>query len=246
MKKILFALVILICSLPAHAVIAHAAGCSKTGVLRTNSNSQTFTCTPTAANDAVVFKVTCADPGTVTAISMSGTSWTFTNISGVVGSASAGWGATFGAITPNTTAVTFTVTYTGATSCGSYKDYAMDEFSGTDTTGGATTFEAHNQATGSGSCSITVTPVSADDAIWGACEDSTTAVGAGYTTGQNDAGGDWTEYKILSGGAGASQTVNFSGSGNYVVYAVAIKPPGGAAPTTGFSKKDKLEKFWPQ
>jgi hypothetical protein len=48
--------------------------------------------------------------------------------------------------------------------------------------------------------------------LYGAANDSITAVGSGFTKGADDTGGDWAEYKVLTGGAGGSQTVNFAGS----------------------------------
>lgn len=245
MKRALWlcaALVSLFCS-SGFAAIAHVAGCSVSGHFNAASNSETFTCTPNAANDAIVFKVTCGDSGTVTAISLTAIGWTITSLSGVTGSSTAGWAASFGAIALAATSTTFTATFTGASTCSSYEDYAADEFSGNDTSGGTTTFDAHNQATGTGSCSVSVTPSNNNDAVWGACEDSTTAVGSGYTKGQDDAGGDWTQYKILSGGSGIAQTVNFTGSGAYNALAVTIKPAGGAAAPTGFDKRQKIEKL---
>ncbi len=233
-----------LCCPQSFAAIAHAStGCNVTGHLVPSTNSFTFSCTPGAVNDAIVFKVTCGEPSTITAASLTASGWTITSLSSVFGSTTAGWNASFGAIAPVTTATTFTATFTGGNVCGNYGDWAADEFTGNDATGGTTTFDAHNQATGSGSCSVNVTPANANDGVWGACEDTTTAIGSGYTKGQDDSGGDWTEYKILSGGSGVAQTVNFTGSGTYNVLAVTIKPAGGAAPPSGFNKRQKIEKL---
>ncbi|GEM_PF-2407077 len=239
--------IVLFCSRAGLAQIAHVAGgCSVKGTTATiSSGSFTFACTPSAANHAIVFEVTCSATTAPTAVSLSASGWTITAISGLQGSTTAGWVGSFAAIAPSTSAATFTATFTGGGTCGGspYGDWKADEFSGNDTTGGTTTFDAHNQSTGTGSCSGTVTPVNNNDAVWGVCEDSTTAVGSGYTQGQNDGGGDWTEYKILSGGSGVAQTVNFTGSGAYNVLAVTIKPAGGAAAPSGFNKRQKIEKF---
>jgi hypothetical protein len=233
----------LLCSDSGYAQLAHVSpGCSVTGHgSSASATSFTFSCTPGAANDAVAFKVSCAASSTPSSISISATGWTITSLSGVSGSTTAGIAGSFGAIAPGTSATTFTATFGTGAICNSYYDYAVDEFSGNDATGGATTFDAHNQATGSGSCSVNVTPANGSDAIWGACEDTTTAVGSGYTKGQDDAGGDWTEYKILSGGNGVAQTVNFTGSGAYVALGVSIKPAGGAAAPVGINKRRKIE-----
>ncbi len=238
---------VLFCNSAGLAQIAHVTGgCSVKGTTATiSSGSFTFACTPSAANDAIVFEVTCSSTSTPSAVSLSASGWTITAISGLQGSMTAGWVGSFAAIAPSTSATTFTATFTGGGTCGSspYGDWKADEFSGNDSTGGGTTFDAHNQSTGTGSCSVSVTPANNNDAVWGVCEDSTTAVGSGYTQGQNDGGGDWTEYKILSGGAGVAQTVNFTGSGTYNALAVTIKPAGGATAPTGFDKRLKLEKL---
>lgn len=188
--------------------------------------TNTFTYTPTAANEAVLFAVGCGGT-TETTATLTASGWTITALSTPTG-ASGSWGASFGAIAPNTSAATFTVTWSNA--CASFMADLVDEFSGNDTTGGTTTFDAHNQGTaGSGNCSITVTPANNNDGLWGACIDSTTAVGSGFTKGADDTQQDWAEWKILSGGGGSGQTVNFTGSGLWVCMGATIKPAGAVA-----------------
>jgi len=238
MRGVLLIALSIICVSPAQGAIAHThsdQGFCDSGAGHGNIGSscaggvltKTFTYTATAANEAVVFALNCGGT-TETSVSLSATGWTITSLSGVAG-ASGSRIASFAAISPNTTAATFTMTW--STDCGAFMGDLVDEFSGTDLTGGTTTFDANNSGTGSGSCSITVTPANNNDAVWGACEDSVTAVGSGYTKGADDTSQDWSEYKILSGGSGVSQTVNFTGSGTWSEVAVTIKPSGAAAPT---------------
>ena len=80
---------------------------------------------------------------------------------------------------------------------------------------------------GTNGCSVSVTSVSANDGIDGFCIDTVTGVGNGYTKGADDTKQDWSEYKVLTGGANASTTVNFVSSGNADEFAVAIKPAQG-------------------
>jgi hypothetical protein len=105
----------------------------------------------------------------------------------------------------------------------------IGEFSGAD---GTNFVDGSNSATGSGTPTVTVTPTGNNDMIWGATSDSVTAVGniagSAATKGGDDTQGDWSEYRLISGGAGSGQSVAFTGSGAYVIWAVAIKPPSGA------------------
>lgn len=108
----------------------------------------------------------------------------------------------------------------------------VDVFSGNDTT---SPISATNKASGaSGAPSGTVTPLDNDCLLWGASNDSITAVGSGFSKGADDTQQDWSEYKSLTGGSGASQTVNFTGaSAAWMLAMAAIKPVSGAAATWG-------------
>ena len=158
--------------------------------------------------------------------------WTFTPISGLVGpSGISDFMTTFGAIVPNTAPVTFSITLTGGNgTCSNDAAILVDEFSGNDTTGGATTFDAHNESMDNtvttGVCTgAPVIPANNNDAIWYACYDNVNAVSSGYTKGQDDLNGDWTEYKILSGGQGVVQNPSFVTTSNtFALGGVSIKP----------------------
>jgi hypothetical protein len=187
------------------------------------SSTGTFTTAATNKNDAVCIQVAAAATTLPTSATVTASGWTFTQISSFTTWPAAASGASFCAISPNTTSVTFTATFTGGATFSAISIIG-DEFSGVDTTGGTTTFEATNSATAtSGSPALSVTPVNNNDAIWGAAQDTITAVGAGYTSGANDTQGDWTEWKILTGNAGTTQTVNFTGGPGYILQAIAIK-----------------------
>jgi len=97
--------------------------------------------------------------------------------------------------------------------------FLADEFSGNDITGGTTTFDAHSESldpAAGGICTgALVTPANNNDAIWYACFDNVTGVSGGYVKGQDDTTGDWSEYKILSGGSGVVQNPSFVTNPNF-------------------------------
>jgi hypothetical protein len=222
---------------PAWAVVAHVksdggnctasfagnmpAACSST-------LTTTFTFTPTTTNDGVLFYEICSDTSTATGVTLTASGWTTTEIGSIVGSTTAGWSAVFQAYAPNTTQATFTVTWTGGTSCNNFMADLVDEFSGMD---GTNFVDASNSstATGSGCGMLSVTPVANNDGIWFGCADSVTGTGT-YTKGADDLANDWTEWAILSGGAGVPQAAAWTTSGAMTTWGVAIKP---AAAATG-------------
>ena len=192
--------------------LTHVGGASGHPVV--TNQVMTFNYTPVRTADALVVLVACISP-TMNTVSLTATGWTFTPISGLVGpSANNDFIRTFGAITPNTTPVTFTVTFSGSNgNCSSDTAVLVDEFAGNDIAGGTTTFDAHNEsldpAVGGTCTGAPVSPANNNDAIWYACFDNVTGVSGGYTKGQDDTIGDWSEYKILSGGSGAVQNAGF-------------------------------------
>src|SRR5690349_14959982 len=97
----------------------------------------TFTASANAANEAVVIGVNCVSSTAATTVSLTAPGWTFTQL-GNIAFSGASSAAAFGAISPDTTSATFTVTWTGAGSCTFHREMG-DEFAGTDTTGGTTT-----------------------------------------------------------------------------------------------------------
>jgi RHS repeat-associated protein len=224
---------------PASASISHTKIFTQQGG---NSSGLTFTFTASAnaANEAVVMGVNCVSNTAATAVSLTASGWTFTRL-GSIGFSGSSSGAVFGAISPNTTSATFTVTWTGAGSCTFHREMG-DEFAGTDTTGGTTTFDCGTTCSGgsnnahstNGSCSVNVTTGSANEAVWGVCwpSSSVTALGTGYSAGANDAQGDRAEYKLTTDAAGTLETVNFTSTTTYNAVAVTIKPAaGGTSPS---------------
>ena len=216
--------------------LVHVGGASGHPVV--TNQRMTLNYTPVGTSNAVVVLVGCRSPG-VTGMSLTASGWTFTPISGLVGpSGFFDFISTFGAITPNTAAATFTVTLTGGNGdcTGNDTTVMVDEFSGSDITGGTTTFDAHNEsldpAPGGICTGAPVTPANNNDAIWYACFDNVTGVTGGYTKGQDDTTGDWTEYKILSGGLGVVQNPGFITNPNFSSFAlggVSIKAAASAA-----------------
>ena len=219
-------------------VLTHVGGASAHPT--PNNGVYSLNYTPLGTNDALVVLIGCRD-STVTAMNLTAPGWSLTPISGLVGPSGAfDFIRTYGAITPNTTPVTFTVTLTGGGNCsGGDTTIMIDEFSGNDTTGGTTTFDAHNESLDNGVIGICtgapVTPLNNNDAIWYACYDNVTGVTSGYTKGQDDSTGDWTEYKILSGGAGVAQNPGFTTNPSFTSFGlggVSIKAASGTGPTT--------------
>lgn len=253
--KARFLLAVVLFAPLATAAISHVAGgCSRSSNSFPAGNSFTFTCTANATNDAVVFGIGCLSSSaqTITAISLTATGWTTTQISGIIDPSHANHitMASFGAIAPNTSAATFTATFTGAVNCNSLGLSISDEFSGNDATGGTTTFDAHGEDTSNSVMAVgcgttaTVSPTSNNNAIWFACSDSVTGIGAPYTQGQNDGSGDRTAYNILTCGSGSSNTPTFTSIGGqpYTVVGVAIAPTSTLCPGGG-AKGGKLRKL---
>lgn len=96
----------------------------------------------------------------------------------------------------------------------------IDEFAGQS----IRPIDNHAKATGSGTPTVNITPVLNNCGLWVPCNDSNTAVGAGFTLGCDDANQDLSEWQILSGGAGSPQTCNFTGSGNFIIFSTSIAP----------------------
>lgn len=249
----------LLCSSLSWGVVTHvqsAAGFMSTGTVHADftgacastATSCTFSFTPTTSGDAIFFYIGCSCASTTNVIALTATSWTITAIpcTGATSCTSGTYGTTgnraaaFWAYAPNTSAATFTANW--AVSAAGFANSLQDEFSGMDATNAV---DASTALAGSGSCSTTVTPSVANDGLWGACNDTVTAVGAGFTKGADDTSTDWTEWQILSGGSGAAQTVNFTGSGTWELMAVAVKAAGGGGGgSSGFiSKRKKLIKL---
>lgn len=186
------------------------------------ASTKTFTYTPTTANDAILFLVGCSCASTSNTFTLTATSWTITQIGSAVG-ASGSRVAAFKAYALNNSATTFTLSTSVAN--GSFYNALIDEFSGEDLTNFV---DASSLSTGTG-CGGSVTPVANNDGIWFACNDTVTATASPYTKGADDSGQDVAEWKILSGGAGVSQSPAYTSSGTATWAAIAIKPAGGAA-----------------
>ena len=182
--------------------------------------------TPVAGRQYIFASECYNTSGTPASITFSATGWSFTVVHILDGNANTGFAGTVRAYAPDNTAVV--VTGTWSQSCSTLGIF-YDEFSGGDPTNFVD--QATSVITGTtGSCTQTVTPGVADAMLWAFCADTVTAAGSGYTAGQNNGNGDWTEYKLLSGGSGVAQTVPFTGTSGYWLQAtVTIKPDTGAA-----------------
>lgn len=183
----------------------------------------TLSFTGTTTGDLLIVMIGTDTTGDTFAIAASGTGWstaTWTILNAkttATGTCCQSWWT----FIPNTTATTITVTITGGSG---FAQLLADEYTGMD---GTSPIAGTNLGTGSGTPSITVTPTANNCQLWGGCFDNTTVVGSGFTKGCDDTLNDWTEHltATLSGGSGAGQTVNFTGSGTWVLFGAAIQPP---------------------
>ncbi len=187
------------------------------------STVETFNTSATNINDAVCVQIAAAATTLPASATLTAPGWTFTQISSFTTWPATAVASVFCGISPNTASVTFTATFTGGSGFTAISILG-DEFSGNETIGGTSTFEATNSATAaSGSPTVSVTPISNNDGLWAACQDSVSAILAGFTKGADDTQGDWTEWKILSGQAGTPQTVSFTGGPGYIIQTIAIR-----------------------
>jgi hypothetical protein len=213
-------------------------------VCSVSTTSMQFTFTPGAINNGVLFHVGCAaTSGTVTAVSLTGSGWTTTQQGSIIGNTTAGFVAAFRAYAPNTSATTFTVSWTtSASNCGAFLNDMIEEWSNVNQTNFVDATGSGGACAGGGASGCTgcsVTPVAADDGIMSFCQDSVTDCGGGtggvctgsvFSKGADDGSGEWSEHRVLTGNAGVSQSVTFvpaSGAANQFVF--AIKAP--TAPT---------------
>jgi hypothetical protein len=205
----------------------------------TTTNTWTASCSPANPGDAITAFVQChPTSGTITGITLTASGYTvggtgLGSINQMVAPASTGsnsWGAAYGIIALNTSPVTFTATFTGASNCTNFSIWNSDEFIANDPTGGTTTFNATGSTSGGAStCNKTaanITPPLNNEAVWNACLlGSATTATSPWTLGETDGNGNSTEYQLLSGGASTAQTPAYSGSsGAYIVEGMAIAP----------------------
>lgn len=185
--------------------------------------------TATNANDLVIVMSDSGSTVPTWTISASGAGWSTVTWNVLIGkTTTTGTNCeSWWTFAPNTNATTITVTASG--SGNQFMSCLVDEFTGMD---GTSPIAGTNSGVGSGTPSITVTPTVDNCQVWGGCMDSITAVGSGYTKGADDTQQDWSEHLTTALGAGTAnnpKTVNFSGSGTWLLMAAAIKPPASTA-----------------
>ena len=172
----------------------------------TMGSSITFTLQAANAGDAVVLLFACSGSQMPTTGNLAGGAWSFSPLTAVYGSAGTQlWGQTFGAIAPDTTAVTITASWTAA-NCNRGISILGDELSGT------TTFDGDAEMTGAvGPVAGSIVTAHAGDAVWAAAYSGgmLNAVGTGFTKGADDANGDWSEYELTVDPAGTTEPVGF-------------------------------------
>jgi len=192
-----------------------------------NGTTDTFAVRAHAAGDAFLFAISCVTTIAPTAATLTAPGWTIAQLDPIAAASSGGfYVASFAAVAPDTSATTFTLTWTAAAGCTSGSAEIGDEFAMNDPTGGATTFDAHALVVGTGTCIGSVTTGHANDAIWAACHATSGVggVGSGYIKATDDADGDWSEYKITTDPSGTVEQPTFVESSAFILAVAAIKP----------------------
>ncbi|HTR55240.1 MAG TPA: hypothetical protein VMJ10_31375 [Kofleriaceae bacterium] len=188
-------------------------------------STDSFQTAAAAAGDAIAIQVGCHDDAhQPSSVQVSAPGWTFDQLQPVQGDGMIA-SATYGAIAPDTTTVTVTVTWD--VSCDIGKGELGDEFAMTAPSGGATTFDASIETSGSGDCIGSITTGHTGDAIWASCisENFVVAPGSGFTEAASDGGGDAAEYELDAGPAGTLISATYHNAAvPYVFAVVAIAP----------------------
>ena len=195
--------------------------------------SRVLTVTPTAVGNLLVVGFLVSNSAASPSVSVTtGTAHTFVVANTLNQDATnAGSLLSWYTIATVTSALTITVQSNVAAQ---FCSMSLEEFTGTHLTD---PFDAMvNSADGASGTPIspTITPVAADCLVWASAYDNITAVGniggSAATKGADDLNADWTEFRVLTGGAGVGITAAFTGSGAFNVMAATFKPAsaGGA------------------
>jgi len=178
--------------------------------------------------DAIVVQVGCISSRPIASVSLSAPGWEITPLGAVTGSPMGStWAASFGAIAPDRAAAEFTVEWTPATCERVWQ--VGDQFEGVDSSGGATTFDAHAEAFGHGTCRTTLAIGHDRDLVWAAAgspQNAYSNVSPFFSLSLSDGLGDWSMYRFTTDLAGTLETAMFMTSTNEdcVNTTVAIKP----------------------
>lgn len=255
MRKVLY-LAILLCALPSFSIPAFVANATKCAN-STGVSSLGCSVTP-AAGETLVVWVTWGQSGAgaPTLSSCSGTGLAFTVIKQAPDNTNLDAMGVCVASNVPAGAVTVTATMSGPTS-GGLAVYPS-RYSGLATATTTDGTPASANTTGASASAGSVTTATNGDLILAAFLDTTIATrgftqGTGFTSrftdiaGGSIPGGFMSEDQVQGTAGAISGTATMTtGTDRYVGIVFALKAPGGAVATTGFSKKDKLEKFWPQ
>jgi hypothetical protein len=223
MKKLI--LLFVLCSIPSWGAVSWVKATQNS-----NAAGSTIAATiaPTNSGDLIIIH---ADGNVTTqTATIAATGWSFNVLVGKTTTTStlsyAWW-----AFAPSTASATITVTFSSTTN---FHSILVDEWTGMDTV--TPISGAAASATGSSvTPTVNVTPADNNTGLWGGSMDSITAVGAGFFKGADDTQQDWTEHQVIAGGSGVAQTVSFTGSSTWLIFAAAIKPAGAAAPACALS-----------
>jgi len=184
--------------------------------------TDTFTAQAKAAGDVIPMMVGCGSSTRPTGVTMTGSGWTFHQLSTPNGSSPL-WTSRIVAIAPDTAPVTITVTWSGSP-CEIGSAVLADEFAGvkSSVTFGIVTQAAFN---GNGNCAGAVTTTTPNEAVWASCfaASAVTAVGPGYLMGADSGGGDWAEYRISADPVGTNETPTFANVGQYLVDVLTLR-----------------------
>jgi hypothetical protein len=174
--------------------------------------------------------VVCQAGPSPTTVAITAPGWTFAKLDALASSGASGFtGTTFGAIAPNTTPTTLTVSWDVVCDM----TVLGDEFARTDPSGGAITFDNHTLMAGnSNACATMVTTQHANDAVWAACTlgAQVNAPPAGFTTGADDGAGDATAYRITTDPANTVEPAVFTVNTGAVPFLTSLVTLKAAAP----------------
>lgn len=182
-------------------------------------STDSFTLQAARAGDVLVFMLGCAGSQAPSGITISAPGWTFTRLSPMTTDPPAQiYAASFGAIAPDTAAVTASITWASST-CNRGKTEIADELANA-------TLDVHAEASGTGNCTTTITTGAANEAVWAACYAATmaTAPGTGFTMSASDGIGDFAEYKLTTDPASTPETVTITNPNGFVVVAATLAP----------------------
>jgi len=173
-----------------------------------------------APGDFIAMQVGCGDSNMAPSnVSVTAPGWQF-NQASPVGAFNQVYAATYYAFAPNSQSASVTVIW--STDCDIGKSVLADEFA---TQAGSAAFDGVSQPGTTGNCNGTITMQHDGNAVWAACfsRAAVSGIGAGFSPGADNGGGDRAEYKLSTAGAGSNEDVTFPNASDYMLSIIAIR-----------------------